>query len=107
MWVDVLKVRNEPLRVYTPALETELDRWEIQNDLDVVTYDDIIDYIDIDKIIKESVEDFNKRKLAKKKVNYVNKTRFMKKLLHLIGRLMKKKGFEHESQKNTWSREGI
>jgi len=117
MWFDVLK-RKGNLKIYVPALKNELDRWIMQNDLDVFHLTDIIDYIDIDKIIKQSIEEHNKRK-HNRKIGFrggQQRKLMLKKIHRDIDTLMRKKGYERWSGKvdykdfgrleNTWSLKG-
>ena len=116
MWVDVLKAKRNRLKVYLPALKNEVDKWIMQNDLDVFHLTDIIDYIDMDKIIKESVEEHNKRKHNKKIVHFNKKKEFVKNIHSTIDTLMRKEGYKRWSGRvdnkgfgrleNTWSLKG-
>ena len=64
MWFDVLKRLG--IKVSLKSIKGEVDRWIMQNSLKTFIIDDIMDYIDINRIYAESVEHHNKYNADKK-----------------------------------------
>ena len=64
MWFDILKRLG--IKVSFKSLESEVERWIMQNKLRTFTIDDIMDNIDINRIYAESVEQHNKYRADKK-----------------------------------------
>tara|TARA_R110002020_G_scaffold463071_1_gene682935 strand:- start:2555 stop:2986 length:432 start_codon:yes stop_codon:yes gene_type:complete len=68
MWFDILKQRG--IKVSLKSLESEVERWMMQNRLRTFTVDDIMDFIDINRIYAESVEQHNKYTADKKTIHH-------------------------------------
>ena len=101
MWFEILKQHKSKLKAYYPSIEEGFDRWMMQNQEQTFTINDIIDFIDLEKIAVESIEHHNKYKLDK--ISFQPRTlsrlsnpnnKFVSKVIHYLPRLLNKNGYE-------------
>ena len=111
MWFEILKSR---IRVHWETLRNEFDRWYMQNNETRIRVDDIMDFIDTNKIVWNSIENANKNKPGSvsnsdrnfSKLSNPSST-FIKKIKGFIPRLLNKEGFSRLRKTNIWVKTNV
>ena len=111
MWFEILKSR---IRVHWETLRNEFDRWYMQNNETRIRVDDIMDFIDTNKIVWNSIENANKNKPGSvsnsdrnfSKLSNPSST-FIKKIKGHIPRFLNKEGFSRLRKTNIWVKTNV
>ena len=111
MWFEILKSK---VKVHWGTLQSEFDRWYMQNNEIRIRIEDIMNFIDINKIVWNSIENANKNKSGSVSDSDRTFTRlsnpsspFIKKIKGYIPRFLNKEGFSRLRKTNIWVKTNV